>query len=54
MVTETSKCEFYNKEILFLGHNFTASGIKPDNVKVESITMMLPPTDAGTVRTFNA
>jgi len=34
---EPDKCEFLRKEVTFLGHKISESGVEPDNRKVEAI-----------------
>ena len=41
-----SKCEFFKKEITYLGHQVSASGMKPGIENLKGITEMAPPTTA--------
>ena len=47
-----SKCEFLKKEVNYLGHIVSPSGIKPDQSKVEAIAKLGPPTDVRGIRSF--
>ena len=47
-----SKCEFLKKEVNYLGHVVSPSGIKPDPSKVETIQNLEPPTDVRGIRSF--
>ena len=38
-----SKCDFWLKEMLFLGHFVSAEGIKVDPMKIEAIVSWKPP-----------
>jgi len=33
------KCEFFKKEVCFLGHIVTPNGIKPNPIKIKSIDL---------------
>ena len=47
-----SKCDFLKREVNYLGHVVSASGIKPDPQKVEAIQKLAAPTDVKGVRQF--
>ena len=47
-----SKCEFWLKEVGFLGHVISGEGIAVDPTKVASITKWLPPTSVREIRSF--
>ena len=47
-----SKCDFFKKELHYLGHLLTRDGIKPQPAKVEALTNLKPPTSAKRVREF--
>ena len=47
-----SKCEFWLKEIGFLGHVISAEGIAVDPSRVQSVTEWLAPTSVGEIRSF--
>ena len=47
-----SKCEFVRKEILYLGHNISKSGIRPDPEKVKVLEHLKPPTSIKETRSF--
>jgi hypothetical protein len=47
-----SKCEFWIKEVSFLGHVISADGIKVDPSKIEAITKWTRPTSVAEVRSF--
>jgi hypothetical protein len=46
------KCDFFRKQILFLGHMVSEEGIKPNPMLVEKIKSCLPPTTKRKVRSF--
>ena len=47
-----SKCEFWLKEVGFLGHVISGEGITVDPTKVQSVTEWLAPTLVGEIRSF--
>ena len=47
-----SKCEFWLKEVAFLGHVISGEGIAVDPTKVQSVTEWLAPTSIGEIRGF--
>src|SRR6187401_2618272 len=47
-----SKCEFWLKEVGFLGHVISGEGIAVDPVKVQAVTERLAPTSVGEIRNF--
>ena len=47
-----SKCEFWLKEVRFLGHVVSGEGIAVDPTKVESVTEWNAPTTVGEIRSF--
>ena len=47
-----SKCEFWLKEVGFLGHVISGEGIAVDPTKVQSVTEWLAPTSIGEIRSF--
>ena len=47
-----SKCSFFKKEILYLGHLLTTDGVKPQPHKVKAIHEMKPPRNSMEVREF--
>src|SRR6187401_593777 len=47
-----SKCEFWLKEVGFLGHVISGEGIEVDPVKVQAVTEWLAPTSVGEIRSF--
>ena len=47
-----SKCEFWLKEVGFLGHVISGEGIAVDPTKVQSVTEWLAPTSVGEIRGF--
>ncbi|KAI9560471.1 hypothetical protein GHT06_014495 [Daphnia sinensis] len=46
------KCEFAQREIIYLGHIISAIGIKPNAKKVESVAKYPEPTNVDQLRTF--
>ena len=47
-----SKCSFFSKEIQYLGHILSATGIRPLPAKTHAIQHMQPPTTPKQVRPF--
>ena len=47
-----SKCSFFSKEIQYLGHILSATGIRPLPTKTHAIQHMQPPTTPKQVRAF--
>src|SRR6187399_413870 len=47
-----SKCEFWLKEVRFLGHVISGDGISVDPAKVEAVTEWKAPTSVGEIRSF--
>ena len=47
-----SKCNFFSKEIQYLGHIFSATGIRPLPSKTHAIQHIQPPTTPKQVRAF--
>ena len=47
-----SKCSFFSKEIQYLGHILSATGIQPVPAKTHAIQNMKPPTTPKQVRAF--
>jgi hypothetical protein len=52
LYAKESKCEFFKKEISFLGHVFTRDGIKMDPEKIKAITDWPIPTNISEIRSF--
>ena len=46
------KCDFFKKELLYLGHVISADGIKPDPKKVEAVLQYPTPTNIHQLRSF--
>ena len=46
------KCDFWPKEVFFLGHIVNAEGIKVDPAKIEAIVNWNPPRNVTKVRSF--
>ena len=47
-----SKCEFWLKEVGFLGHVISGEGIAVDPAKVDTVTNWEAPTTVGEIRSF--
>jgi hypothetical protein len=47
-----SKCEFWLREVAFLGHVISAGGILVDPSKVKGVLNWMPPTNASEIRSF--
>ena len=43
---------FFQEELSYLGHTINASGVMPNNAKIEAITRYPAPTNAKQVRSF--
>ena len=52
LYTKFSKCEFWLKEVGFLGQVISGEGIAVDPTKVQSVTEWLAPTSVGEIRSF--
>ena len=52
LYTKFSKCEFWLKEVGFLGHVISGEGIAVEPTKVQSVTEWLAPTPVGEIRNF--
>ena len=52
MFAKLSKCEFWLKEVSFLGHIVSAEGIRVDPVKIEAVVNWKPPRNVTEVRSF--
>ena len=46
------KCEFSKSEIMFYGHIFSSSGVKPDPKKIEAIRNASPPQNASDIKSL--
>ena len=47
-----SKCQFFQSELLYLGHLVTPNGIGPDPAKIKAIVSMKHPTNVSEVSSF--
>ena len=52
LYVKLSKCDFWLKEISFLGHIVSAKGIRVDPVKIEAVVNWKPPGSVTEVRSF--
>ena len=52
LFAKLSKCDFWLKEVSFLGHIVSAKGIRVDPVKIEAIMNWKPPQNVTKVRSF--
>ena len=52
LFAKLSKCEFWLKEVSFLGHIVSAEGIRVDPVKIEVVMNWKPPRNVTEVRSF--
>jgi hypothetical protein len=52
LYAKRSKCEFWLKEVSFLGHVVSNGGISVDPGKVRDVLNWKPPTDVGEIRSF--
>ena len=52
LFAKLSKCDFWLKEVSFLGHIVSVEGIRVDLVKIEVIVSWKPPRNVIKVRSF--
>ena len=52
LFAKLSKCDFWLKEVSFLGHIMYAEGIRVDPTKIEAIVNWKPPRNVTEVRSF--
>ena len=52
LFAKLSKCDFWLKEISFLGHIISTEGIRVDPVKIEAVMNWKPPRNVTDVRSF--
>ena len=52
LFAKLSKCDFWLKEVSFLGHIVYAKGIRVDPVKIEAVINWKPPRNVTEVRSF--
>ena len=52
LYAKLSKCDFWLKEVSFLGHIVSAEGIRVDPAKIEAIINWKPPQSVTKVRSF--
>ena len=52
LFAKLSKCEFWLKEVSFLGHIVSSEGIRVDPAKIEAIVNWKPPRNVTEVRSF--
>ena len=52
LFAKLSKCDFWLKEVSFLGHIVSAKGIRVDPVKIEVVMNWKPPRNVAEVRSF--
>ena len=52
LYAKLSKCDFWLKEISFLGHIVSAEGVRVDPVKIEAVVNWKPPRSVTEVRSF--
>jgi hypothetical protein len=52
LYTKLSKCEFWLKQIAFLGHVISKGGISIDPSKVQDVLSWKAPTNVGDIRSF--
>ena len=52
LFSKLSKCEFWLKEVSFLGHIVSIEGIRVDRAKIEAIVNWKPPRNVTEVRSF--
>ena len=52
LTAKFSKCKFFQKELIYLGHHISKKGIRPDPAKVAVIEKIQSPTDISSLRRF--
>ena len=52
LFAKLSKCDFWLKEVSFLGHIVSTEGIRVDPTKIEAIVNWKPPRNVTEVRSF--
>ena len=52
LFTKLSKCDFWLKEVSFLGHIVSVKGIRVDPAKIEAIVSWKPPRNVTELRSF--
>ena len=52
LYAKLSKCEFWMKEVAFLGHVISEAGISVDPKKIEAVVAWKPPKNITEVRSF--
>ena len=52
MLAKLRKCDFWLKEVPFLGHIVSAEGIRVDRTKIEAFVSWKPPRNVTEVRSF--
>ena len=52
LFAKLSKCDFWLKEVSFLGHIISAEGIRVDPAKIEAVVSWKPPRNVTEVRSF--
>ena len=52
LYAKLSKCDFWLKEVSFLGHIVSVEGIKVDPAKIEAVVNWKPPRSVTEVRSF--
>ena len=52
LYAKLSKCDFWLKEVSFLGHIVSAEGIRVDPTKIEAVVNWKPPRNVTEVRSF--
>ena len=52
LYTKFSECDFWLKEVGFLGHVISGEGIAVDPTKVTSVIKWVAPTSVGEIRSF--
>ena len=52
LYAKLSKCDFWLKEVSFLGYIVSAEGIKVDPIKIKAVVNWKPPRNVTKVRSF--
>ena len=52
LAIKLSKCKFFRKKLIYLGHEISKDGVRPDPEKVTAIAQMKPPMNIHGLRRF--
>ena len=52
LTVKLSKCHFFKQKLIYLGHEISNEGIRPNPAKTAAVEKMLPPTNLQSLRRF--